>query len=384
MVEDKYLPLMVQLEGHWQESLTQLPEDLHERVVKLFVPITWTMCDEEGRRLLAAQIDAQNDPGGAEEAEFWFNHFLDIDDLESQLQQLESMRASTPVDIEAKSRQVATLQSKLGRLNQIAKNSLDHSDSKDYHLLHSQPYIPYLKARKILADKFGATPDEIAAWIMFGDKRLNAYRYANELNPPARYFFQDVISGHDYHGALMACWFGEVELNDFVPAARYILGRGLIERWAPYTGGKMQAFISAKIAESRLADLHPISGMTQGTIPIDESLPVIGEALFSLNQVAAIEQEDFGLAEGVLNTIGASFKYSLEWRVENAKRAANARYDQSGGYREKREQVRMMWASGEFKTKLMCAEKASLDLGLSVGTARKYLQNVAKPKDASA
>ena len=53
------------------------------------------------------------------------------------------------------------------------------------------------------------------------------------------------------------------------------------------------AFIHAKIAESRLLDIHPIYGGTRGTSN-NQDLPPLETGLFPMAHVLQIEAEDFG------------------------------------------------------------------------------------------
>lgn len=55
-----YAPLRSNLEGYWDKSFEQLPDELKELVEPAFFPHSWDSV--ENRRSLAAQIDYQNDP----------------------------------------------------------------------------------------------------------------------------------------------------------------------------------------------------------------------------------------------------------------------------------------------------------------------------------
>ena len=82
-----------------------------------------------------------------------------------------------------------------------------------------------------------------------------------------------------------------------MPAERYITGKALIERWSKQPGIQPKAFIRAKITESRLMDMHPITGLTRGSNPEDTTSPPLEMALFKVTDVEAIEEEDFGVDE---------------------------------------------------------------------------------------
>jgi len=67
----------------------------------------------------------------------------------------------------------------------------------------------------------------------------------------------------------------------------------LIERWSLVPDLKVEAFVRAKIRESRLLDFHPIYGGTQAGGTGAEHLPPMTEGLFRLDEVEAIEAKDF-------------------------------------------------------------------------------------------
>lgn len=157
-------------------------------------------------------------------------------------------------------------------------------------------YIAYPKALRRLEERLNATPEELAAWVFMGPEQggIAAYRNANELEPPPRFFFAYVLGAEDYVAPMMACWFLEEDIERFNPEDRYITGKALIERWGKQSGIKAEAFIQAKIEESRLIDLHPIYGGTRGTFSEHAMFPPLEAGLFALAHVEGIEAEDFG------------------------------------------------------------------------------------------
>ncbi len=68
-----------------------------------------------------------------------------------------------------------------------------------------------------------------------------------------------------------------------------------------------------------------------------------------------------------------------ESAVKRATKAADARHDKPGGAREKRLQIKRMWASGHYSSRDRCAEEECAGLGMSFATARKALRNTPKP-----
>ena len=180
-------------------------------------------------------------------------------------------------------------------------------DTLDAALLSLQKsrgqYVAYPKALHQLAGRFGATSEEMAAWVYSGpaDGGLAAYLNVNEIDPPPRFNFPLGNFGengddHDYVAPMMACWFKADELASFNPQHRYITGGSLIARWQDRPGLKTEAYIVARIRESRLSDLHPIYGLTQGTLSTETSSPPLISGLFKLSEVEQIEAEDFPMA----------------------------------------------------------------------------------------
>jgi hypothetical protein len=156
-------------------------------------------------------------------------------------------------------------------------------------------FIPYPKAMKILREKWQATPEELAIWIFLGPETggIAAYRNANELNPPPRFYFAYYQCEEDYRSLLMYCWFRQDDIDQFVPTERYITGAALIERWSKQPDIPPEAFIRAKIAESRLLDMHPTFGGTVATFGEDIGhYPPLAAGLFAMSHIERIEAED--------------------------------------------------------------------------------------------
>ena len=149
---------------------------------------------------------------------------------------------------------------------------------------------------KRLRERLGATPEEVAAWVFWGETQggLVAYTNANELDPPPKFAFFYTM-GDDYVSPLMACWFRRGDIEAFEPDERYITGKALIERWGKEPDIEAEAFVLAKIQESRLLDMHPNCGGTRATWPEREAFPPLGSGLFALSHVEQIEAEDFGI-----------------------------------------------------------------------------------------
>jgi hypothetical protein len=250
-------------------------------------------------------------------------------------------------------------------------------------------YIPFPRALDLLAGRLSATADEIAAWVWLtpDDGGLCAYSSANELKTPPRFYFGalDHELGADYLAPLMSCWFDKAEVEGLSPRDRFITGRDLIERWGKRPGIQAEAFIVAKVAESRLCDLHPIFGGTRATDPQDATLPPLESGLFCVADIEAIEATDFCDAadRGTQNPGAARAPSGLkEYLSDRGRKAANARYDKPGARRDQIRQIRAAWASGKYKTKALCAEEEYDGIGLPFSSALKALRNQPKPKRA--
>jgi hypothetical protein len=374
--KNTYKSLLVLLEGYWDRSLSKLPKQMRLVVEKEYFPITWGMMDENGRKNIAAQIDAQKDPRYQEESDFWSNFYQSIRALRNNMRELELKVATTPLELESKSRQLKLFRRELRSLELVKSRFHELSIlAKPYREVPEQKYIPFNNARALLEQKFEATTCEIAAWIVFREGRLVAYKHANGLVPPIRFFFQHQTLGDDYVAALLGAWFGEVELDNFQPTERYIEGRDLIARWEVATKKRAKAFIVARILEFRLEDLHPISGITQGSDAKDESLPPIEDAIFSMSQVSDIEDSEFA----DMNLVVKANIGSAEHRKEIAQNAANVRHAKPGGANEKRDDIRKIWASGKYSSRDRCAEEECRGLEMAPSTARKALINTPGP-----
>lgn len=178
-------------------------------------------------------------------------------------------------------------------------------------------FIAYPKAMQSLSERFGATPDELAIWIFLGPDLggIAAYLNANELPDPPRFYFSYFI-GKDYLAPMMACWFRQDEIDGFEPKDHYITGKQLIERWGKLPNIQAEPFIRAKIAESRLQDLHPCFGGTRGTFSEQPDFPPLTAGIFALSEIKKIEAEDFDSKEPLQECSSSSPCNPAEaWRI---------------------------------------------------------------------
>lgn len=395
--------LTLALEDWFERPLGDLPDALRQRVEGEFFPMPWEKLTANQRRSVAMQLDYQHDPATEKDRQFWWNFFVRIDELKKQIAEWEAVASPTAAELAIKEARLSELKQELTRMDaqqRVARGDYvperkPPSKKQDGSSPEPAPavrYIAYPKAIQKLAQRLGASPEELAAWIWTGPERggIAAYVNANELDPPPRFSYSYFVGTFDYIAPLMGCWFKAEDVEQFEPADRFIVGTALIERWNKRPALQAVAFIHAKIAESRLLDLHPIYGGTRGTFSEQSVWPELGSGLFALAQVEQIESEDFDAAIGTdclvkPEKIDSSVPPeevavgSPEWRKQTAKAAANALHDKPGGSRDKKNQIREIWASGKYSAKDVCAEQECAALNMSYSVARRALHNAPKP-----
>ena len=292
-------------EDWFDTPLSGLPDTLRQRVEKELAPMAWDSLSADRRRSVALQLDYQHDPATAQDQKFWWDFFERVDDLNNQVAAWEVVATPAAADLALKESRLAELKQQLARMD--AQKRLARGDyyperkpslTKDgAPLAEPAPairYVAYPKAMRQLTARLDATPEELAAWTWLGPKDggIAAYVNANELDPPPRFFYATRGDSHDYIAPLMACWFKVDDIDQFEPTDRYITGAALIERWGQRPGLNALAFIQAKIAESRLLDIHPIYGGTRGASN-EQCLPPLESGLFPMSQVEEVETADF-------------------------------------------------------------------------------------------
>ncbi len=86
--------------------------------------------------------------------------------------------------------------------------------------------------------------------------------------------------------------------------------------------------------------------------------------------VGLVDAESFIEVEGLLTEIEKGRRSKI------GSKAVNSRHDKPGGSRDKRRQIREIWATGKYSTKDICAEEEYAGLGYkSFGAARKALSD---------
>jgi hypothetical protein len=226
------------------------------------------------------------------------------DDLKRQIEHWAGVQTPTASDLALKESRLTELRQQLSRMNQqrqVARGDYypakPSSDAKKSVSLDDPnfPYIAYPKARTRLSRDLGATPEEIAAWLFCGPNEggIAAYLNANELDPPRRFHFPVGTDSFDYLQYLTRCWFKKDDLAAFAPSERFITGEVLLKRWGATLRSHAEAFVMAKIAESRLMECHPLYGLTRASCPENIDFPPLESGLFAVSQIEDIESVDF-------------------------------------------------------------------------------------------
>ena len=293
-------PLTLALDAWFDKPLEDLPPVLRRRVNEL--PLAWDQLTPQQRRVLAYQLDYQRDPSTEAERQLWFDFFEKQRKLEAERDALSLLNPTTVTEIRERDDRFAAIERELGKM--AAQKRAARGDYVPTPVSNDDPspsrhrYLAYPRVLQLLVQRFGASAEELAAWVFEGPQQggLAAYVGANELEPPPRFGFQFHLhadDSHDYVAPLMATWFRAEDLDRFAPRTRYITGQALIERWATIPGVRAEAFVMAKIRESRLSDMHPVYGLTRASVPDEDYFPPLSMALFRLDAVEAIEAEDF-------------------------------------------------------------------------------------------
>ena len=314
--------LTLAFEEWFDRSVGDLPEALRLRAEQELKPFRWEDLSPDQRRTVTFQLDDQHDPATEQDRQFWWDHSQRRDELKAQITQWEAAATPSASELALRETRLKELPQELARTETQERQArgdyyperkpIDgESETSSASQRSAGRYVAYPKAMAQLRERLDATPEELAAWIWNGPKDggIAAYVNANELDPPPRFHFE-LGSGkgddHDYVAPLMACWFREDDIAGFNPVDRYITGEALIKRWAERPGLRADAWVRAKIRESRLSDLHPLYGYTQGTVPEDASRPPMTTGLFQLSDVEAIEAEDFPDVRALSNSAASS------------------------------------------------------------------------------
>jgi len=202
-------------------------------------------------------------------------------------------------------------------------------------------YISYQKAKKILSERIGATPEEISLWAWlkkchggfdpYSSCKPASYGNAAEpqrLNPPTH---DQVSAGDSMSLWLASAYFRKTDIEEFDPvrAGRFISWPDLLKKWQAHGLTENETLIKVRgLIDNDAIDepMAPIFGLTQiswsGLAPIDW-------ALFKLEQIEAIEKQDFPadnaeIGDSLENTDGDTVQ-STQGEIANIKIGNNLR-----------------------------------------------------------
>lgn len=178
----------------------------------------------------------------------------------------------------------------------------------------SEPsYIPYPRAMKILRERLGATPAELAVWVSFGAEPdcggIPAYLEANITATPRKLDFDCwPEADFDYIAPLMGAWFLVEDIKAFKPADRFMEYSRFVDRWQ---GAEqildVHAYISAKVREDSLHEFHPVTANSQLSLPDYEyARPARETTLLCVADIEAIERDE-DIEHGIADTPNPEF-----------------------------------------------------------------------------
>lgn len=300
----------------FDKPLNELPEEQYERVRKEFLPLPWDELSPSQRRSYAAQWDYQNDPSTEAERQYWWDFGERQRGLEAQIAEWEATATPTASDLALKENRLQELHTELAAMKRQERMAGGGLAAAPHARLGEQDsgaviserttteYVAYPKAMRRLKVRLGASPQELAAWIFYQPEQggIAAYLNANELKPPPRFKFVTGDESDDYVAPLMRCWFAVEDVETFQPQERYMTGHQLMERWRLRGIENPREFVRAKIHESRLGDMHPYMGLTEGSVTkelTDLPMPPIESGLFAMSEIRQIEAEDFEEGEEI-------------------------------------------------------------------------------------
>lgn len=335
---EPFQSLTLALEPWFEQALVELPDALRYRVDReILVP--WDSLAPAQRHAAALQRDYRHDPATEQDRRSWWEFLARKRTVIAQIAAWEATATPAASDLALKEARLKEMREELARMDERQRQTSGSyspartpSATTNVAPAVGTDYIAYPKSMALLAKRLDATPEELAAWVWMGPENsgIAAYLNANELDPPPRFhYYPGSGDDFDYLSPLMACWFNAEDIAQFDPTDRYITGQTLIERWSRQPGLQAEAFIRAKIAESRLLDGHPLNGSTQGTCPEQSGFPPLASGLFLLAHVEAIEEEDFANAEdgkagegqSILPPVGAKPKGHLNHDLQMQERA---------------------------------------------------------------
>lgn len=163
--------LTLALDDWFDKNLDDLPEAIRLRIERDFFLLPWDGLSADQRRIKALQWDYQHDPATEKDRQYWWNFFVHLRDLKTQIDEWKSAATPTASEIALEESRLKELQQELDRME-----SQQRQARGDYYPERKRldaervakpttDYIAFPKAMKILREKWQATPEELAIWI---------------------------------------------------------------------------------------------------------------------------------------------------------------------------------------------------------------------------
>ena len=97
---------------------------------------------------------------------------------------------------------------------------------------------------------------------------------------------------------------------------------------------------------------------------------------------ASAEEKFFAAVNALPKAVKAGMEAIRAEVSGRAKAAANSLHNKPGGSREKQAAIRVIWATGKYKSRVRCAEEEYAALDMSFDAARKALRCIPRPDQA--
>jgi len=183
-----YVPLLVALDGHFEQSLDELPDALRSRVADSLNPLKWDDCDPDHRRRLAEQFDTPPTPSICEEKRQAIGEAIDRE-LALRIRREKWGSVDTPTSseldiqetkVEMLSREIATLEESrhIARGDYYPEPPNIKTKDKGVQSISGDPCAEFRDMKNLTADEL--------SFIFVGDKSESGMGANNMLEISAR------------------------------------------------------------------------------------------------------------------------------------------------------------------------------------------------------
>lgn len=128
--------LTADLDGWFDKPMDSLPDKQRYRVEKDFSLVPWDMLSPDQRRSVATQWDYQRDPAMENDRQYWWDLYINTQDIKSQIAEWESIATPTATDLEKKEKRLAELRQKLAEMERQGQKSANRGTKHPGHLNH--------------------------------------------------------------------------------------------------------------------------------------------------------------------------------------------------------------------------------------------------------